>query len=136
MTKHIANVAGGLLGLIFVAVSLMVLLGLGPAPEPPPEGSPTAHFFAAFASTGYLTFVKVCELLGGLLVAVPRTRNLGLLVLGPIIVNILAFHLFVGGSQGLEDPMVIAVAALALVVLWTERAAFWGLVRRPVASAP
>ena len=72
----------------------MVLLGLGPTPEPPPEGTPPAHFFAAFGPTGYLSFVKVCEVVGGLLVAIPRTRNLGLLVLGPVIVNILAFHLF------------------------------------------
>lgn len=106
----------------------MVLLGLGPAPPPLPEGSPAASFFAAFAPTGYLTFVKVCEVVGGLLVAIPRTRCLGLLLLGPIIVNIVAFHVFVAGD-GVKDPVVIAVCVLALYLLFVERSAFARLVR-------
>ena len=88
---------------------------------------------AAFAPTGYLTFVKVFELLGGVLVAIPRTRNLGLLILGPIIINILAFHIFVAGGQGLWSPMLMGICALALFLLWYERKAFACLVTRPVA---
>lgn len=129
MTKYLPTVAGALLGLLFVAVGLMVLLGLGPAPEPPPEGSAPAHFFAAFGPTGYLTFVKVLEVLGGVLVAVPKTRNLGLLALGPIVVNILAFHLFVA-RDGILDPMLLGVSVLSLYLLWVERRAFADLVTR------
>jgi hypothetical protein len=96
-------------------------------PPPPPEGSPTAQFFAAFGPTGYLTVVKVFELIGGILVAVPRTRNLGLLVLGPIIVNILAFHMFITRGEGLLNPMVLLIAALALYLLAVARKQFLGL---------
>ena len=99
--KIATTIAGVLLGLMFIAASVMVLFKLGPTPPPPPEGTPPALFMAAFAPTGYLTFVKIFELLGGVLVAIPRTRNLGLLVLGPIIINILAFHIFVTGGEGL-----------------------------------
>ena len=60
---------------------------------------------SAFGPTGYMTFVKVLEMLGGILVAMPRTRNAGLLILGPIIVNILAFHLFVAG-EGVFNPII------------------------------
>jgi len=130
--KIASNIAGALLGLVFVAVSSMVLFKFGPNPPPPPEGTPPAHFMAAFVPTGYLTFVKVFELLGGLLVAIPRTRNLGLLVLGPIIINILAFHMFVTGGAGLFEPMIIGIVALALFLLWVERKAFVGLVVRPM----
>ncbi len=129
--KHIPTVAGALLGLLFVAFGLMVLLGIGPTPPAPPEGSPAAHFFAAFAPTGYLKFVKVCEVAGGLLVALPRTRCLGLLVLGPVIVNILAFHVFVAGD-GVADPIVLGICALALFLLAVERRAFLGLLVRPL----
>lgn len=131
--KHLPTLAGALLGLLFVAVGLMVLLGLGPAPEPPPEGTPTAHFWAAFGPTGYLTFVKCLEVAGGLLVALPRTRGLGLLVLGPIVVNILAFHVFVA-RDGVLDPMLLGICVLAGYLLWVERTAFLGLLRRPTAS--
>jgi uncharacterized membrane protein YphA (DoxX/SURF4 family) len=126
--KHIPTIAGALLGLMFSAFGLMFLLNLVPDVPAPPEGSPTALFMGALAPTGYLTFVKVMETLGGLLVMFPRTRNLGLLVLGPIIVNILAFHVFIGGPRGLVDPVVVAVCAPALFLLACERRAFAGLV--------
>jgi putative oxidoreductase len=125
--KLATNIAGGLLGLIFIAVSLMVLLHLAPTPPPPPEGSPVAMFMGAFATTGYLTFVKVMELVGGILVAIPRTRNFGLLVLGPILVNILAFHLFVAGGADLFSPMIILICVLGAFLLWSGRKAFAGL---------
>jgi len=127
MLKMLSLVAGILLGLAFVNAAVMVLFGLVEAP-PPPEGTPVAQFFAAFEPTGYLTLVKVLELVGGVLVAIPRTRCLGLLVLGPILVNILAFHWFVAGD-GFGGPMVLGLCGLALFLLWAERCAFAGLVR-------
>ncbi len=123
--KIASNIAGGLLGLAFIVFSLIVLLKLVPMP-PPPEGTPVALFMGALVPTGYLTFVKILELIGGCLVAVPRTRNFGLLVLGPIILNILAFHIFIAKGEGLFGvPIVISV--LALFLLWSGRKAFAGL---------
>jgi uncharacterized membrane protein YphA (DoxX/SURF4 family) len=134
VVKLITTVAGALLGLLFVAVGLMVLLGVGPEPEPPPADSPAGHFFAAFGATGYLTFVKVCEVLGGLLVAIPRTRCLGLLLIGPIVANIVAFHVFVAGD-GVAEPMVLGVLVLTVFLVVAERRAFLGLLKRPAAGA-
>jgi hypothetical protein len=124
--KIAANIAGGLLGFIFVAMSLIVLLNLVHMP-PPPEGSPAAMFMGAFAPTGYFTFVKLCELFGGILVAIPRTRNWGLLVLGPIVLNILAFHTFIMQGAGLVGPPLL-VAVLAAFLLFAGRKAFLGLI--------
>jgi len=128
MKKYPPIIAGILLGLLFVYASVVFLFGLMPEPELP-EGSPIALFMGAMGPTGYMAFVKVFELLGGVLVAIPRTRNLGLLVLGPIILNILAFHLFITGGAGLLDPMLLPVVVLPLYLLWVERRAFLGLVR-------
>jgi putative oxidoreductase len=124
----LTNLVSFALGALFIAVGLMVLLDLGPSPEPPPAGSPSASFFAAFGPTGYLTFVKVLEVIGGLFLLIPKTRCLGLLVLGPIIVNILAFHTFVAGD-GVMSPMLLGISAAALFLLWAERRAFAGLVK-------
>ena len=126
MKKHLPTVAGIVLGLLFVMSAVVVLFNLVKMP-PPPEGSAAAMFFGAFGPTGYLKFVKVLELLGGILVAIPRTRNLGLLVLGPIIVNILAFHIFITGGEGLFSPMLLIIVALALYLLFVGRKAFAGL---------
>jgi putative oxidoreductase len=84
----------------------------------------------ALASTGYLDFVKVLEVLGGALVALPRTRNIGLLVLGPVIVNILCFHAFRQKGSTLFDPVLIGISVLALFLLWSERKAWAGLLAR------
>ena len=124
--KHIPNIAGGLLGLAFIAFSLMYFFKLMPDQPAPPEGSAVAHFFAAIIPTGYMNLVKTCELLGGILVAIPRTRNIGLLFLGPVIINILAFHAFVA-KGGLLDPSLIIICLIAAYLLWAGRKAFAGL---------
>ena len=124
--KYLPTVAGILLGALFVMSAVVVLFGLVPTPSLP-EGTPMAMFMGAFGPTGYMTFVKVLELIGGVLVAIPRTRNFGLLVLGPIIVNVLAFHAFITKGEGLFNPLLLLIVALALYLLWVGRKAFAGL---------
>jgi uncharacterized membrane protein YphA (DoxX/SURF4 family) len=125
--KHAPTIAGGLLGLLFIIFGLNFFLKFIPMPPGPPEGSPAALFFGALFPTGYLAFVKVLEIIGGLLVAIPKTRNFGLLLLGPIIINILAFHVFLTNRAGLLDPPLLLICALAAFLLWSGRKAFTGL---------
>ena len=81
----------------------------------------------ALVPTGYFTFIKLLELTGGILVAIPRTRNFGLLILGPIIINILAFHIFLAHGGGLEKNPIVVMSLLALYLLWSARKSFAGL---------
>ena len=120
--KPIANIAGVLLGLIFNVVALNFFFHFFQMPEPP-AGSPPAMFLGAIIPTGYFAFVKVLEIIGGILVAMPRTRPLGLLTLGPIAVNILCFHIFLTKGAGLF-PLPLLVASLSLFLLWVNRTAF------------
>ena len=76
-----------------------------------------------------MSFVKVLEILGGLLLLLPKTRNLGLLVLGPIIVNILCFHVFLMKCAYIVDPALISICAISAFLLFTERKAWLGLVK-------
>lgn len=122
--KHVPTIAAVLLALLFAGGGAAFLFGAFDNQEAPPEGTPVAHFMAAFGPTGYMTFVKVCEVIGGVLIALPKTRRLGVLVLTPIIVNILAFHVFVMGGTSVVDPTVLGVCALLGIVAWSERAAF------------
>lgn len=133
--KYIPSVISALLGFLFIFASVMVLFNLAqPKPEDmPPEGSPAALFMGAIGPTGMLTLVKVCELVGGLLMVVPRTRNIGLLFLGPIIVNILAYHALIARdltSSGGTIGMMAFITLAPLYLLWVERRAWAGLVRR------
>lgn len=126
--KHAPNIAGGLLGLLFLVFGLNFFLHFIPMPvDPSPADAPHKLFMAALFPTGYLAFVKVLEILGGVLVAIPKTRNFGLLVLGPVIVNILAFHVFLTKGAGLTDPPLLLICLLAAFLLWSGRKAFAGL---------
>ena len=125
--KYLPNIAGALLGLMFIAFSSIVLFKLAPMPPPPPADSLPGMFMGAFGGSGYLIFVKALELLGGILVAIPKTRNFGLLVLGPIIVNILAFHIFITAGADLVNPIIIAIVVLSLFLLWADRRKWLGL---------
>jgi putative oxidoreductase len=44
-----------------------------------------------------------------------RTAPLGLVVLGPILVNILAFHIFLQGGQGIAPGLVFSVLEVFLI---------------------
>ena len=116
-----ATIAGRLLlAAIFIVFSLNFWLHFLPMP-PPPADSPLALFMGALYPTGYLAAVKVLELLGGILVATGRFTAAGLLILGPIVLNILFVDVFLTKAF---NPASALAAVLALFVLWTERARF------------
>ena len=130
MKKYPPIIAGIVLGGLFIMASVMFFLNLGPKPEFP-AGSPIAHFMSAFGPTGYMKFVKIFELVGGIVVMIPRLRNFGLLLLGPVIVNIIAFNVFVIGPKQLFDVatnwMLYVIVACALYLLWVGRKNFASL---------
>ena len=125
--KHLPNIAATLLGLAFITFGLNHFFHFLPAMPQPPEGSPPALFFGAIYPTGYFSFIKTIEIIGGLLVILPLTRNIGLLFLGPIIINILAFHIYLTNGAGLTDPPVIVISVLAAYLLWHGRQKFFEL---------
>jgi hypothetical protein len=129
MRKNLALAAGILLGLCFLMASVPVLFNLIKFPELP-EGTPAWHFMQAFVPTGYVKFVKIFEFVGALVVMVPRLRNLGLLLLGPVIINIIAFHVFVDGDAMhiVKNWMLDVIIVCALYLLWDARAKFSALV--------
>ena len=124
--KYLPTIAGIVLGLCFLAASIPVLFNLMHMPALP-EGTPAAHFMAAFGPTGYIKFVKMFEFVGGLLVMIPRLRNIGLLLLGPVIVYIIAFHVLVEDPRHLMNPILIIIIVCALFLLWNARRKFSGL---------
>jgi len=120
-----------LLGLIFVTFGLNMFLNFIPMP-PPPEG-PARQFMTALFMSHYLYVVGVLQVVGGLILLSGRWMPLGLTLLGPVIVNIVCFHVLMAPA-GL--PMAIVVSLLALFLLWRYREHFAGLVKNaPTPSA-
>jgi putative oxidoreductase len=126
--KHLPTVAGILLSLLFLLASIPVLFNLIPPDKmPKPPTHEAEMFMVAFGTTGYLKFVKIVELIGAILVAIPKTRNFGLLALGPVIINILAYHVFLTKPADVFEPMIVAIVVLTLYLLWVGRQQFAAL---------
>ena len=126
-------VARTVLGAIFFTSGLNWFLNFMPAP--PPTGR-AADFFAGLHASGYLLpLLRSTELAAGFSLLAGRFVPLALTILAPVVVNIIAFHLFLAPET---IPVPLAVVGLGLYLAWTERAAFSPLFRargtRPAAS--
>jgi uncharacterized membrane protein YphA (DoxX/SURF4 family) len=108
-----------LLGLIFMVFGANGFLHFLPQPPAPPAAM---AFGGALAATGYMMpLIKGTEVLMGLLLLSGRLVPLALVVLAPVVVNIVGFHLFLAPA-GLALPLVIV--ALGLYLAWNERTAY------------
>ncbi len=117
-----------LLGLAFVIFGLNGFLNFMPMGEPPAPDSPAGHFFAAVATTGFMSVISACQLVGGLLLLVNFLPVLGLTILCPVIFNILVFHLTIM-PKGIFPGVLVAVMALFLV--WAYWDHYRHLLRQP-----
>ena len=122
--KTATLIARILLGLVFAVFGSNAFLHFIPMP-PMPDGLASDYMKSLFMSH-YFYVVAVTQILGGLLVLSGRFTALGLLFLGPVIVNILCYHIFLN-HEGL--PLACVVAVLALFLLWQKRGNFAGLLK-------
>src|SRR5450755_766496 len=106
--KIASLIARLLLGLLFLVFGLNGFLHF--IPMPPPTGL-AGQFFTVISNSHYWIVIFGVQLIGGLLLLVNKYVPLALVLLGPVIVNILAFHAFMAPA-GL--PLAIIVA-----ILWT-----------------
>ena len=116
-------IARVVLGLIFVVFGSNAFLHF--IPMPPPQGL-AGDFLKALFASHYLYVVAILQVLGGAILLLGRFVPLGLTLLGPVIVNILLFHVFLEPT-GL--PLALVVGALALFLLWANWQAFRPLFR-------
>ena len=117
-----ALIARLLLGLIFVVFGLNAFLQFIPM-GPPPTGL-AGQFIGALFQSHYLWVVAVLQIVGGALLLVNRYVALGLVLLGPVIVNILLYHLLL---NPVGMGMAVLVTALWLIVFYAHRGAFSGI---------
>src|SRR5436190_24093833 len=115
-TPHAARI---LLGTIFTVFGLNGFLQFLKMPPPPPAAG---AFFGALMATGYmLPLIMSVQLFAGVLLLSRRLVPFALTLLAPVVVNIVAFHLFLA-PQGL--PLALLVVGLGLYLAWTERDAY------------
>ncbi len=130
MKRFVPIVLRLLLGIIFVATSGIGIFQLAP---PPTDYPPEALAFAdALARSGYfMVELMAIQLVAGVALLLNLWTPLFLVVLAPVTVNILLFHIF------LTPRLLFTVAAPGIVVfalnvglLWIYRAHYRGLLTR------
>ncbi|MEM7435404.1 MAG: DoxX family membrane protein [Myxococcota bacterium] len=110
------------LGLIFVVFGLN---GFFHFIEPPESNEAMTTFMTALFGTGYfMNLVKGVEVVSGLMILFGRWLPLGLILLAPVSVHILAAHIYLD-QAGL--PMAIVIIVLQLFLAFAYRDSFSGI---------
>jgi uncharacterized membrane protein YphA (DoxX/SURF4 family) len=120
--KIVALIARILLGLIFVVFGLngfLNFLSMGPMPS-----GLAGQFILALVMSHYLWVVAALQVAGGALLLVNRFVPLGLVLLGPVIVNIILYHSLLNPS-GVAPAIVVTI--LWLIVFYAHRQSFSGI---------
>ena len=119
ITRKFPTIARIGLGLVFATFGLNKLVPF--LPQPPISGPP-AQFFGALFATGYMIpLIAVTEIVAGIMLLTGRFVPLALALLAPVVVNILAFHLFLAPA-GVGVP--VMVLALEVYLAWIYRDVF------------
>lgn len=108
-----------ILGLAFVVFGGMYFV-MQPQSDPNMSDVAKQYFDIMAVKTKYMVVVKICELLFGLLILIPKTRALGLILIAPICVNILFFDLLVNG----KPQMGILLVLVNFAALWLNKAKY------------
>ena len=120
--KVVTLIARLLLGSIFIVFGLngfLNFLSMGPMPT-----GLAGQFVGALAQSHYFWVVAALQVVGGLLLLVNRFVPLALVLLGPVIVNILLYHIFMSPA-GMGLPLVVTI--LWFIVFYGVRRHFSGI---------
>src|SRR6202158_5539038 len=120
--KIAALIARYLLGLIFFVFGLNGFLNFIPMGAMP--SGLAGQFLSVLVQSHYVHFVSAIQLAGGALLLINRYVPLALTLLGPVIVNILSFHMFLDSEN---MALAIVVAVLWFLVFLQGRSSFSGL---------
>lgn len=90
---------------------------------PPPTGL-AGQFIGALFLSHYYWAIAAVQIIGGVLLLVNRFVPLGLVLLGPVIVNILLYHVFLNPAG---TPLAVLVTVLWFIVFYGHRQYFSGI---------
>ena len=120
-----------LLGVVFLVFGLNGFLNFMPAPKNLPPDVITVS--TGLMKGGYLPVVSATEIIVALLLLTNRFVPLALVLLAPIVVGIITFHIAVAPAT--IGPGLV-VLAMELYLAWAYRGAFRTILRAKVSPSP
>jgi len=119
--KIVGAIARYLLGLMFLVFGLNLFINFLHGPLPP---GPPGEFLGLLASTHFVYAIGAVMAIAAIFFLINRYVALGLTLLGPVLFNILVFHI---AMQPKTIGPGVVVTLLWLLVFWQHRAAFAGI---------
>ena len=114
MNKKIILIVRVIFGIILILLGSFSFMNL-PIPDYPAKAK---AFLIALGDTGYITYViGVVFIIVGLMFVLGRFVALGALLLAPITVNIMLFHIFLDIKS---VPLALVVTLLNIFIAYTE----------------
>lgn len=120
--KIAITIARILLGLTFVFFGSNAFLHFLPTPPMPP--TPAGQFLNSLIESRYVLVIGAAQVVGGLLLLINRYVPLALAILGPVIVNIISYHVFMSMAG---VPLAILVTILWGFLFYSYRQHFSSL---------
>jgi len=115
----IARLLLGLISVVFGLNGFLNFLSMGPMPT-----GLAGQFMGALVLSHYYWVVAAFQIIGGVLLLMNRFVPLALVLLGPVIVNILCYHLFLNHAGA---PFAIVLTVLWFIVFYGHRQYFSGV---------
>jgi len=114
--KKVSTIISILLGLILITFGLNKFYEFMPVME---LSAPGLEFMGAFVKIGYgMTIVAIVEIATGILIATNKFRALALVILFPILLNALLFHMFLDPENSLPAVLVVL---MNVFLMYSER---------------
>jgi putative oxidoreductase len=110
-----------LLGLSFLASGIVQIFNLVKGQTMPGD---SGVFINILVTHKYTTFIGLLEVIAGVLLLVGRYVPIALVLLGPILVNILLFHILMP-APGIAGGIIFTL--LEVFLIWVYRVSFKGL---------
>jgi uncharacterized membrane protein YphA (DoxX/SURF4 family) len=118
MNSNFAKILRVFLGLGLIIFGLNKFFGFMPMPELPEDAS---SFMSSLQATGYvLPVVGFLEIVIGLLLLVNKAVAFALLLLAPISINILLFHLYLNFHGIIPATVVASLNGILIYKHWRQ----------------
>ena len=105
--KNVSTTISILLGLTLIIFGLNKFFTFMPVVE---LSAPGLEFMGAFVKVGYgMTIVAIVEIVTGILIAINKYRALALVILFPVMLNALLFHVFLDPENILPAVLVVGM---------------------------
>lgn len=120
--KILKNLPAFLLALIYLIIPLDHFFHYMPKPPELPQDVTT--YFELMNRTGYMTIVKILEIICAILLLIPKTRALAYVMILPISINIFLTEIYIFKQPGLGILLIV----LSIIGIYINREKFSSII--------